>query len=245
MHGAGNDFVLIADASADRDWSAVAQTVCDRRFSVGSDGLILAEMRGDGLHMRMWNPDGSESEMCGNGLRCFGAFVRRRGLVAADEFEVQTLAGPRQITVRGSDYVTCSMGDPKILAENIELLDTPFRGTSISMGNPHLVIDGDPELVKVWGARLENHPLFPHRTNVHFAQALGANEVRMATWERGAGLTMACGTGACAAVYALRKQLSMPVKVLVPGGYVQIGQQGVQLELAGPVELVFEGTINL
>lgn len=245
MHGAGNDFVLLASLPSDLDLAILAQRLCDRRFSIGADGLIAADIRGEKVTMRMWNPDGSESEMCGNGLRCFGEFVRRNNLVSEDSFIVQTLAGSRKVTVESPGLVTCSMGEPTVLSEDFVLSGTPFRGSSISMGNPHLVIDGDPELVKVWGPKLENHPDFPQRTNVHFARATSSTEVRMATWERGAGLTLACGTGACAAVVALRKQLTLPVKVLVPGGQVWISQVGPELQLSGPVDLVFEGTISV
>lgn len=235
--------MLLHASEPAQGWAALAKILCDRRFSVGSDGLVVAEQRGDDLWMRMWNPDGSEAEMCGNGLRCFGAYAVAQELVSGSDFEVVTKAGRHQISVGAKDLVSCTMGEPTLLAADLDLAPLPLKGTSVSMGNPHLVVEGDPALAARLGAQLEKHPLFPNRTNVHFARVING-QIEMATWERGAGLTLACGTGACATAFALRRQVTLPVRVNVPGGWVEIDSSGNDYVLRGPVETVFTGAIE-
>ena len=270
MHGTGNDFVMVDARRLDADWEALARAMCDRHFGVGSDGLILAlpSDRAD-LRMRMFNPDGSESEMCGNGIRCLAKFAVERGLAEPKDgaILVDTLAGLLRCEVFGLDgtveRVRVSMGKPRlapaeipVLAESSgPVLDLPvrveggdFRATCVSMGNPHAVHFQDQpvedvELERV-GPRVEHHPAFPRRVNFEIANVLGRDRLRMRVWERGAGITLACGTGACATAVAarLRGLVDDVVDVELPGGTVRIEWDGEgEVYLSGPAEVVFEG----
>lgn len=262
MHGIGNDFVLvdtIRDGSLQGDISNISQKLCDRRFGIGGDGLILVEKTDDILQMRMFNPDGSESEMCGNGLRTFARLCRDRGY-GGDSFPVKTGAGILTASFPNPTTVTINMG-PAILAPSEIGLSSPGgdtfinqdigngrTGTAISMGNPHLVIlvdDASAIDLEVDGPKLEKHPLFPQRTNVHFVQIVSNNEIIQRTWERGAGITLACGTGACASAVAafLNGKTGRNVKVNLPGGSLQISyrEDGI-VEMSGSAEYIFEGS---
>lgn len=274
MHGLGNDFVLLGDAAAD-DPAALSRRLCDRRFGIGADGLIfvLPSDSAD-FKMRIFNPDGSEPEMCGNGIRCAAKFYAERrtaGRVDAGfDLKVETLAGLRTVTVaRGGDgaveRVTVDMGEPileppeiPVRMEGERVIDRPldvdgerFTVTCVSMGNPHCVIFADeaPEDIDVAGIgpRIENHPAFPNRTNVEFARVSGKNEVIVRVWERGAGETLACGTGACAAAVAggLTGRLGERVTVRLPGGGLDIRWPGAgPVYMTGPAVEVFSGTIS-
>jgi diaminopimelate epimerase len=231
MHGCGNDYVVV-DAFHHEvgDPAALARAVCARRTGVGSDGLLLAMPGTDvSLRMRMFNVDGSEAEMCGNGLRCLVKFALERGLVPwVDEGEVETGAGVLAWTahaVAGEDgrphveEVTIRMGRPeleraripmrgppgRVVDESLDLGDASLVVTAVSMGNPHAVtwVDdvGAVELPAI-GPRVEHHVAFPNRTNTEFVEVVSRGEVRQRTWERGCGETEACGTGACAVAVA-------------------------------------------
>ncbi|MBI3268270.1 MAG: diaminopimelate epimerase [Planctomycetes bacterium] len=223
MHGIGNDFVVV-NGLRERlvGPSRLARAMCDRRRGVGADGLILVlRSRTADLRMRMWNPDGSEAEMCGNGIRCLGKYAVEHGLTRKRELSVETLAGPIGLSLRGTGRevkrVRVDMGRPRltraelpmtgepaggrVVAESLEAAGRTLSVTCVSMGNPHCVVF--VEDVAAWpvaevGPQVERHAAFPRRTNVEFVQVLGAGEVRQRTWERGAGETLACGTGACA-----------------------------------------------
>jgi diaminopimelate epimerase len=270
MHGTGNDFVMIDARAVEADWPALARAMCDRHFGVGSDGLILALPAAHAdLQMRMFNPDGSEAEMCGNGIRCLAKFAAERGVATpkGGVLLVDTLAGLLRCEVSGGngvvERVRASMGRPILAPDEIPVLaessgpvlDLPvhieggdFRVTCVSMGNPHAVhFQEDPvaavDLERV-GPRVEHHPAFPRRVNFEIANVLGRDRLRMRVWERGAGITLACGTGACATAVAarLRGLVDDVVDVELPGGTVRIEWDGAgEVYLSGPAEDVFEG----
>ena len=269
-HGAGNDFILIDARTIDMDWPGLARDMCVRHFGVGADGIILVADHGCEPLMRMFNPDGSEAEACGNGLRCFVKHVVDTGLVDKDIFAVQTLGGPRQVVAFRSpdgtvDEVELSMGVPRFTPHEIPaivpghqdpLLDIPIqvsghtlRANLISMGNPHAVLflDTEPHAYPLGtiGPLLERHEMFPSRVNFEIAQVRGRTEMDARVWERGAGETLACGTGACAIVVAgiIQGVCDNVVNVHLPGGELTITWPGGQEEvkLRGPVVRVFTG----
>ena len=272
MHGAGNDYIFIDARGEDRDWPALAVAMSDRHFGVGSDGLILA-LPSDRAHlrMRMFNADGSESEMCGNGIRCLAAFAMSRGIVPVDTSPVvtQTLAGDLKVTPTwdGSKVVraTVEMGEPSFSVQEIPvdapgyemLMDYPlmvdgqtFNISCVSMGNPHAVAWVEAPVDEVpldrIGPLMENHTMFPERVNFEIANVIDSGRVKARVWERGSGLTMACGTGACAvaAVGRLQRLTGDEVTVSLPGGDLMVRWPGPgrgDVILEGPVEEVFEG----
>jgi len=266
MHGIGNDFVMVNAFSEPMDESAVpelARRVCDRKFGVGSDGLILAAPgRDERLAMRMWNPDGSESEMCGNGVRCFANFVRDEGLTDATSIPVETGAGRLVLDVLADGHVRVDMGGARLTRGEIGMSGPPeetfvdrpleidgreWRGTAVSMGNPHVVMFVDDVAaidLATLGPKFENHPLFPKRVNAHFVQVTGPSHIVQRTWERGAGITLACGTGACACAVAsvLNRKTGRNVRVTLPGGdlLVDYTEKGTVF-MTGPAETVFCG----
>ncbi len=227
MHGAGNDYVYIDGFREEvADPAALAVAISDRHFGVGSDGLILIlpSTQAD-VRMRMFNADGSEAEMCGNGVRCVAKYACDNGLVQGDEISVETGAGILPLKVfrnaaRRVDKVQVNMGRPRltraeipmagepgeqVIDQELQVLDRTFRITCVSMGNPHCVIFVDRVAdfpVERYGRAIENHPLFPRRTNVEFVEIVSPTEVRQRTWERGAGETLACGTGSAAGTVA-------------------------------------------
>jgi len=274
MHGIGNDFVVVngIDEPLDEQRLAdISRKVNDRKFGVGGDGLVLvlpskvAEYR-----MRMFNPDGSEAEMCGNGIRCFAKFLFDRQMIADPQVKVETLAGVKilKLLTRGGkvEQVRVDMGSPRLLrsevpmrgedngrviAEPLKCDGRKFEITAVSMGNPHVVIfedNVDAVPVARYGPAIENHRSFPQRTNVHFVQVCGQGEIIVRTWERGAGETLACGTGACACVVAsaLNGRTGRSVEVHLPGGDLRIEWTGDnRVMMTGPAEEVFEGSIDV
>lgn len=272
MHGAGNDFVVVdATGGADRDWSSMALTVCDRHFGVGADGLILAAppVAGGDLRMRMFNPDGSEAEMCGNGIRCLVKFAVERELVRLGDGRVLVETGAGLLTVETvleSDHVVAarvSMGRPRLAPSEIPVLadvPAPVRNwslavdgqsiavTCVSMGNPHAVhlysrpVDGYP--LERLGPLVEHHPAFPNRVNFEVARVLSRDSVEARVWERGAGLTLACGSGAAAVMVAARLNnlVDDAVDVRLPGGVLRLEWDGEgEVYLTGPAVEVFTG----
>ncbi len=227
MHGAGNDYIYV-DCFRQKieDPEKLATEVSDRNFGIGGDGLILIEpSKKADVKMRMFNADGSEAEMCGNGVRCVAKYAFDHGLVDRTEIVIETGAGNLPLTMYPNereliDKVRVNMGRPRLSREDLpmvgpaservinmplEVLDKTFKITCVSMGNPHCVIyvdDLDNFQVKKYGYAIENHELFPKRINVEFVEIVSPNEVRQRTWERGAGETLACGTGASAVTVA-------------------------------------------
>ncbi len=274
MHGLGNDFVLV-DAVDDPTLAerarAAATLLCDRRLGIGSDGLLIA-VRGAcaPFEMVMLNPDGSPAT-CGNGLRCFARFLRLQGHTEADEFAVETLGRLTRVRIfpsaeAGKGDVEVDMGAPRLLRGEIPMLGSPdeqvvdepltvhgrtYAVTCVSMGNPHCIVYVDDpwsvELERI-GPLIENHPSFPERTNVHFVRVVGPHEHTMRVWERGAGITQACGTGACAITVAgaLSGRAARDAVVHMPGGDLAIdwtAEGGVRMK--GMAELAFTGEIDL
>lgn len=261
MQGTGNDFVLVDQRASDipdNDFASISKTVCDRHFGIGADGLILVmkSSKAD-FKMRIFNPDGSEAEMCGNGIRCFCRYVYETSEEKKDVISVETLAGimvPAVIIENGQFVgVEVDMGKPVIEAQNEKLIveGQEFKINKISMGNPHCVIFvksiDEIDISKI-GPIIENLPQFPNRTNVEFVEVLKKNEIRLKVWERGAGETLACGTGACACVVAAAS-LSLTgrkVKINLPGGVLEIEwEEDDHVVMRGPAEKVFEGKIKI
>jgi diaminopimelate epimerase len=268
MHGLGNDYIVI-DNRDDKIDSAeavkLARKLCERRFSVGADGLLLVSnsVLAD-VKMRIFNADGSEAEMCGNGIRCFAKYCYENNIARKDEFTVETAAGIKRVwlTVRNDEVKTVKvdMGVPNwdrialpmqgkglCINEDLELDEENYKVTCLSMGNPHCVIfvdNLDEFPVQYVGPIIENHEAFPKRTNVGFVQILNKNELKVRVWERGCGETLACGTGTCAAVAAANKlkKVGNKVTVHVLGGDLQV-EVAEHLFLNGPAEKVFEGKL--
>jgi len=270
MHGAGNDFIVAESDAPDAPWAELAVRVCDRHFGVGADGLILVlpSERAD-RRMRIFNPDGSEAEMCGNGVRVFAKYVLDRGLVSAPDgvLRVETIPGVLGIeATRGAggavERVRVAMGVPDLRPEAVgarieqapPVLGLPLEAageslavTLVSMGNPHAVIflGGSPAaypLERV-GPAVEHHPLFANRANAEFIHVDDRGHIAMRVWERGVGETLACGSGACAAVVAARLHglVDDRVEVALPGGVLIIEWDGAgECYLSGPAALVFE-----
>ncbi|PQV62735.1 diaminopimelate epimerase [Abditibacterium utsteinense] len=268
LQGAGNDFVVLdlfsRPLAPDFDFSAAAVLLCNRHFGAGADGLLTLEPATDRspLRMRMWNPDGSE-DMCGNGLRCVAALAWRQKIIKTPRFEVQTLAGTRQIEILKTDWIRAAMGEPVFEPSQIpivlpatknEALDIEipvggrvFRASSLSTGSTHTVIFLDSPLSEAdfqkFGPLLENHPFFPSRTSIMFAVADGENRFKIRIWERGAGETLACGTGACAVAVAAQMvgRARGPIEVESRGGTLKVEwNRGEPIFLTGPARHVFE-----
>ncbi|MBE3127950.1 MAG: diaminopimelate epimerase, partial [Candidatus Atribacteria bacterium] len=272
MHGLGNDFILIDCLSkplGDSSFlSYLAKKLCNRNFGIGADGLmlILPSSKAD-LRMRIFNYDGSEAQMCGNGIRCFAKYAYENKLVSKNKFTVETLAGIiiPELTITNNKIlgVKVNMGTPKLRRREVPMngKDTSrvvnetlkinpeqtFKITCVSMGNPHCItFVNDVQSIPVdeIGPKIENHPLFPEKTNVEFIQVLNKQEINFRVWERGVGETLACGTGACAALVAavLNKKTDREATIHLPGGDLDIqwADDG-HVYMTGPAELVFRG----
>jgi diaminopimelate epimerase len=268
MHGLGNDFIVLDEFEqpAGVVYADTARKLCDRRRGAGGDGLlVLQSTQQADLRMRIFNADGSEAEMCGNGIRCLAKYAFETGYVTRETMTVRTEAGLKNIwliTDGGAVREICvDMGAPilkpelvPVLAkqelaveEKIEVNGRTFIFTAVSMGNPHCVIfvpaaaEIDLEAI---GPLLERHELFPRRTNVEFAQVENRHEVILRVWERGAGATQACGTGACAAVVAgvLEGRLERESLAHLPGGTLRVAwQDSGAVLMSGPAAYVFRG----
>lgn len=270
MHGLGNDFMVIdAISQKVRLNSELVRQLADRNRGVGFDQLLLVEPPSEpdmDFNYRIYNADGSEVEHCGNGARCFAQFVRDKGLVLRDVISVKTARGKAVLSITGRDMVEVDMGAPELEPSQIPLqadqqadvyrLEIEGHGEielgAVSMGNPHgvvLVDSVERAPVEELGPILESHPRFPNRANIGFMQIVNRNEIRLRVYERGAGETQACGTGACAAVVSgvLRGLLDADVKVHLPGGDLQIRWEGKgsSVMMTGPVASVYEGQIYL
>ncbi|MEF3193695.1 MAG: diaminopimelate epimerase [Halothiobacillaceae bacterium] len=269
MHGLGNDFVVLDGVRQQISLtSAQVRFLADRHIGIGCDQLLLVEpaITPDTLfRYRIFNADGSEVEQCGNGARCFARFVRDEGLTDATSIPVMTAAGRIVLHVEDNGEVTVDMGAPRLEPAEIPF-EAPQRAmgyplavhgemhviSAVSMGNPHAVLrveDIDSAPVETLGPAIESHPRFPHRVNVGFMQVVAPDHIRLRVYERGAGETLACGTGACAAVVAgrLHGWLVDTVKVDLPGGRLTIYWQGEgrHVMMTGPATRVFEGRIEL
>jgi len=269
MHGAGNDFVVL-DGTAQElpPLEAFSRRICDRHLGIGADQVLVVRAPDDletaDFRMDIYNMDGSQVEMCANGIRAFYKFVRDRGLTEEDEIGVETLSGVVRPRWAGPDRVRVDMGPPVLAPAKIPttlgtgdgpVLDVPLevdgetlRVSSISMGNPHAVVfveDPDCTPVERWGPLIENHSAFPNRTNVEFVTPVGRDRIRQRTWERGVGETLACGSGACAVavVAMLRGVVDDEVRIELRGGELEISWKGsgAPVFMTGPAAEVFTG----
>ena len=277
MHGAANDYVFVDARDINTDWNKLAIQISDRNKGIGSDGLILAlESDEYDVKMRMFNSDGSEGDMCGNGIRCLAAFAIKTGFVKKDKqpIFIETKSGVKSVTpIIQNNIISAAkvnMGKPifqpklipvKIESQHEKIVDYPlvvggtqFDINCVSMGNPHAIsFISEPvdsiDLIKL-GPLVENHLFFPKRINFEIVNVINQSYVKARVWERGSGITMACGTGACAIVCAGINTgiLETKVQVELPGGILLIewsGNNNDDVMMTGPLEEVFEGTITI
>jgi diaminopimelate epimerase len=268
MHGLGNDFVLVNGFTEQlpADLNSLAKEICDRHLAIGADGLLVLRPASSGAaaEFLIFNSDGSQPEMCGNGLRCAALFAKREGIVTTDEFVFDTLGGPvtPHIIDAKRSIVRVEMGQPRLAPADIpanftgaRVVGAPllvfarmFNITLVSMGNPHCVIFVDDDLarfpVEKIGPQVEKHAMFPAKTNVEFIRLVDDEHIEMRVWERGCGETMACGSGACAAVVAgiLNGYTKGEVEVKLRHGSLQVQwEEGGPLYMTGPATYVLEG----
>jgi diaminopimelate epimerase len=259
MEGAGNDFVVFDCSSSPFTLNAFQiKKIADRHFGVGADQILVVERAsgpGVDFRYRIFNADGGEVEQCGNGARCFVKFVHARGLTQKREIRVETLAGIIAPRLEDDGEVSVDMGSPSVempLLQEIDLENETLEATILSMGNPHavqIVDDVERAPVTTQGPLLERHARFPDRVNAGYLQVRDRRRARLRVWERGAGETLACGTGACAAVVTgiLRGLLDSPVAVETRGGTLTISWAGGDnaVWMKGPARSVFEGEMDL
>ncbi|MFZ9738614.1 MAG: diaminopimelate epimerase [Prochlorotrichaceae cyanobacterium] len=268
FHGLGNDFILIDNRQQTTPLLTPAEAIewCDRHFGVGADGVIFA-LPGDGENhygMRIFNSDGSEPEMCGNGIRCLARFLADLEGKTETVYRIHTLAGTIVPTVHATGQVTVDMGEPRLTAGEIPTTlaptedkavnvslrvgDRDWEVTTVSMGNPHCITfveDVETIALAQLGPEFEHHPAFPQRTNTEFIQVVRSDYLKMRVWERGAGITLACGTGACASLVAavLTGRSDRKATLELPGGCLDIewSSENNHLYMTGPAVCVFQG----
>lgn len=273
MQGCGNDFVILdyeEFLKLNLSMSEAAKKLCDRHFGVGADGLIIPNLETEGADIGwfFYNSDGSTAQMCGNGMRCFAKYVYDKKLVDKNKFSVKTLAGIISPHILEDGEVRVNMSKPVLESEKIPFIphnnlnykisvkNMIMEGNAVSMGNPHFVIFVSPEddpmkFAKEYGPILEVSAEFPEKTNVEFIKIKSYKKIQLAVWERGCGITLACGTGACASVVAgiLNGYIENSVEVQLPGGTVHIDWAGSKEDtnhdvfLTGPAEYVFEANL--
>lgn len=265
MHGLGNDFVLIDSLNPETPAKLTlspeqARQICDRRFGIGADQILWLKKAKDGVcdvRMEILNADGSVAEMCGNGIRAVGLYLHRGAKEKKPEYLVETLSGVQKVRVQG-DQVVVDMGQPKLGAgfpekgELLRLKERELHYYDVNVGNPHAIFfvnDVDRFPVEEVGALVETHRRFPNRTNVEFVEVRGENEIKVRVWERGAGITLACGSGACAAAVAsiALKKTHASLDVQLPGGKLKLTWkgEGSPILMEGPAEEVFRGVYRL
>jgi diaminopimelate epimerase len=270
LQGAGNDFILVKADKAQRDWSKLAIAMCHRHFGIGADGLlVMLPSNSADFQLRVFNPDGSEAEACGNGLRCLVKYALDKGLAdsKSQEISVETMVGIRKARLHTKGKATIiqvAMGEPKFKAEEIPLaietgkkpiLDYPVKVEDrelplsfVAIGNPHAVYFGQQPVadfpLSQLGPKVEKHKIFPNRVNFEVARVVSREQIEARVWERGVGETLACGSGACAiAVLArLHDYINSKVDIKLPGGILSVEWAGVgEVFLSGPAEIVFGG----
>ena len=270
MHGLGNDFVFIEDKTGqDKDFTALARAMCNRHTGIGADGLIvIVDSRVADVRMRIINSDGSEAEMCGNGIRCFAKYVYDNGIIEKKRFTVETPAGimEPEITVGAdnkAELITINMGRPsfnrseipmegaegRVLNEDLCVNGANWKITSLLMGVPHTVTyvdDVDTVDIEKIGPLFEKHEAFPKHTNINFAQQMDDRTVKVRTWERGAGATLACGTGSCSVAVAsfLNGHTGREVDIQLPLGtlHIEYREEDGNVYMTGPAAVSFTGT---
>ncbi len=280
MHGLGNDYVVIDLFDGGnrkafekiRDLKSFAKRICDRHFGIGADGILLAlpsKRKGyDGV-MRIVNADGSEAEMCGNGIRCIAKLIVDMGYSNSRELKVETISGIKKIVATAGMF-RVDMGGPRLLRKEIpmngsaaatvvneplQLKYRQIRITAVSMGNPHAVVFADDANIDIdafdieeMGKEVEHHRFFPKRTNVEFVRVLNRGEIELRVWERGVGETLACGTGACASLVAcvLNEKTSRKVSIRLRGGSLTVEwAKDNHVYMTGPATYVFSGSVNV
>ena len=274
-HGLGNDFILVDNRHQSEPVLSPEQAVtwCDRHFGIGADGVIFAlpGQGGTDYTMRIYNSDGSEPEMCGNGIRCMAKFLETletndgKAPPTPHTYRIHTLAGLISPTLQPDGQVTVDMGPPYLLAQEIPttlaaagdkvvavpltVAEQTWDVTCVSMGNPHCITfveDVDAIALATLGPQFEHHPVFPQRINTEFIQVVQPDYLKMRVWERGAGITLACGTGACASLVAgvLNGKCDRAATVELPGGPLHIEWRAAdnRIYMTGPAELVFQGS---
>lgn len=261
-HGLGNDFILVDTRDFEIDSlniSKLAQKWCDRNFGIGADGLILAyPSTVADIRMRVINSDGSEPEMCGNGLRCFAKWMHTSKTIRTNTFTVETAAGIKtpSITIDRNtklSLVEVDMGAPVIGdIKSIKINDLTFEIHTVSMGNPHGIIFVDElntDIFTTYGPQLATHPEFPNGANIEFTKIISPSNATVKVWERGAGPTLACGTGACAVLAAglVSKRLYEEAKIQLPGGSLSIFWDKLtnNITMTGPAEIIYTGRIDI
>lgn len=270
MHGLGNDFVFIEDKTGqDKDYTVLARAMCNRHTGIGADGLIvIVDSRVADVRMRIINSDGSEAEMCGNGIRCFAKYVYDSGIIEKKQFTVETPAGimEPEITVGAdnkAELITINMGRPsfnrseipmegtdgRVLNEDLCVDGENWKITSLLMGVPHTVTyvdDVDTVDIEKIGPLFEKHEAFPKHTNINFAQQMDDRTVKVRTWERGAGATLACGTGSCSVAVAsfLNGRTGREVDIQLPLGtlHIEYREEDGNVYMTGPAAVSFTGT---
>ena len=270
MHGLGNDFVFIEDKTGqDKDYTALARAMCNRHTGIGADGLIvIVDSRVADVRMRIINSDGSEAEMCGNGIRCFAKYVYDSGIIEKKQFTVETPAGimEPEITVGAdnkAELITINMGRPsfnrseipmegadgRVLNEDLCVDGENWKITSLLMGVPHTVTyvdDVDTVDIEKIGPLFEKHEAFPKHTNINVAQQMDDRTVKVRTWERGAGATLACGTGSCSVAVAsfLNGRTGREVDIQLPLGtlHIEYREEDGNVYMTGPAAVSFTGT---
>ncbi len=265
-HGLGNDFIIFNMKDLEeRDLSELAKRVCHRNFGIGADGMIVYEKNHRGIVMNFYNADGTTAPMCGNGIRCFTHYMKNNGYFTGDRVKVHTGAGELEVVaVEEEEFmVRVNMGRPvfdsgsipidaereEYIEEILEVDGMEIKLSSLFMGTTHTVIfveDLDKVDIASLGSKIEKHPMFPVGTNVNFCEVKSRDEMHVTTWERGAGMTLACGTGACGAAVIGRKlgKIGETTKVVVPGGemYIEVGEK---VFMKGPSVKIAEGEFLL
>ena len=270
MQGLGNDFVVIdydEYSKCGLQMSELAKKICDRNFGVGADGMIIPNLKESSADIGwyFYNSDGTTAQMCGNGMRCFAKYVYDKGYVNKTEFGVKTLAGLIRPEILENGLVKVDMGTPILenskipyvgQSKKLKIADKVFEINPVSMGNPHCVIFGCENplaLAEKYGPEIENHPSFPEKTNVEFVKIILPTEIEMRVWERGCGITLACGTGACASTVAgiLNNLTQNKVKVHLLGGALTVEWQGNKdnptehVFMTGSADYVFDANFYL
>ena len=272
LHGIGNDFIAIdgrTDGKSPSEYSSLALQVCNRRMSVGADGLLVVKNSNVAdIEMVYYNSDGSRAAMCGNGLRCFCRFVYDNHIVNEREFDVDTLAGIKHVTINTSDLgdvinIKVDMGEgsfktsdipmatdkEKFIEEKVHILDRDFTMTSMLMGVPHTIVfvdEFDLDMIEKYGPAIENCDLFPEKTNVNFVKVRDKYNINVYTWERGCGYTLGCGTGmtAAAVVCNYLEKTEKSMNVTSKGGTVKI-DIGEKVFMTGPAVKICEGYLEV
>lgn len=274
MHGCGNDYIYFDCINGPEisEPSEVSIKLSDRHYGIGGDGVILiCNSKVADAKMRMFNLDGSEGKMCGNGIRCVAKYLFDNKIVNKKNFKIETLSGIKAIRVGDSDglaeFITVDMGKANLCAKEIPVLinqdrvlnyplrigDGTYNITCVSMGNPHCIIFCDHDIDKInlneIGPKFENHDIFPEKVNTEFVQILNDHSLKMRVWERGSGETFACGTGACASVVAAVENKFCPkneeIKVILKGGELSVKYTDEAVFMTGPATTVFDGEVEL